>query len=99
MVATERLERFSGESCLQVGDRFLDVRCVLNARQRYIQGVPTRAEGYEGRFENLSFMDASRAVVGKKALLMTLEDGTRFRVAMIDTGGSFTAETVDLGLA
>jgi hypothetical protein len=80
---------------LQLGDRFLDVRCVLNARQRYIQGVPTRAEGYEGRFENLPFLDVSRAVVARKALMMTLGDGTRFRVAVIDTDGSFTAETVD----
>jgi hypothetical protein len=95
MVATEKRERFEGESCLQMGDRFLDVRCVLNSRQRYIQGVPTRAEGYEGRFENLSFMDACRAVVAKKAFMMTLRDGTRFRVAVIDTDGSFTAETVD----
>jgi hypothetical protein len=95
MVAAEKLERFEGESCLQLGDRFLDVRCVLNARQRYTLGVPTRAEGYEGRFENLSFLDASRAAVAKKAFMMTLRDGTRFRVAVIHTDGSFTAETVD----
>lgn len=92
MVATEKLERFAGSGCLQLEDRFLDLRCVLTARQRYIHGVPTRVHGYEGQFENLPFLEARRALLARTPLRMTLADGSRFRVAVIDTSGSFTAE-------
>ncbi|HVO99499.1 MAG TPA: hypothetical protein VMT15_15620 [Bryobacteraceae bacterium] len=95
MIATERLQRFAGASSLQLGDRFLDLHCVLNARTRPIQGVPTRLLGYEGRFENLSFLDASRALSARAPLRLTLADGSRFRVAVLDAHGSFTAEPVD----
>ena len=83
------------ESCLQLGDRFLELRCVMNARQRYIQGVPTRVSGFDGKFENLPFFEARKASSERKSLSLTLENGERFRVAIIDTEGSFTAAAVD----
>ena len=78
----ERIESFSGRCFLALSD--LDLRCAFRVFERH--GL----KHARGKFENLPYREALRALLARKALDLVLEDGRRAQIQITDVEGHFT---------
>lgn len=58
--------------------------------QDYVGGAPTLGHA-DGILEGLPFRDARQAVMSRRDLVLTLQDGRQTRIFVTDSQGSFIA--------
>lgn len=76
------VESFSGGCFLELSS--LELQCAFHVFERH--GVKDAI----GKFENLPFREARRAILARRSLNLTLDDGRPAKVLITDVEGNFT---------